>query len=741
VDGCLHVLLIAFSLTMNKLSCFRFIVLLGILTCASFFSSSSQAQEDLSVFKFWSYYGNNSSALYKHLSNTAFRQLESRRVAVANLKTADDWRKRQTEVRAKLSKIVGAFPEKTPLNPVVTGTIHQDDYSVEKLYFESRPGFYVTAAMFIPKSSAGRRPAILYCSGHAANGFRSSVYQRTIINYVKKGFVVLAIDPVGQGERIQYFDQNQNKIFGPTHEHSYPGAQSFVTGISPANYFVWDGIRAVDYLLTRKEVDPLRIGITGRSGGGTQATYIAAMDDRILASAPECYLTTFDKLFKSEGPQDAEQVMIDGIKEGIDLADYVQVRAPKPTLMITTTRDMFSIQGAREVFAESKKAFGVFGKAAHLNMVEDDDVHASTKKNREAAYAFFQKYLNNPGNSDDLDVAIFPDAELYATTSGNVYQTLKGENLFSLNKSAALRQVADLEKKRKSDPAFLKKLQQVVVTATGYQKPPASTEILFSGRHIREQYNIEKYLIKAAGDYYLPVLWFKPKTGNGKAVLLLDEKGKQLASHKGEIADKLALAGYEVILADLSGAGELTAQFKTGDSMIQNVSLNLWFTSILTHKSVVAVRAEEIGILSNFVKKTGTPKSLTVLAIGTFTSDVLHAAVIQHPFDQIVLVNPLTRYGAIAEEADYKTKFVTSTVAGATRSYDLPDLMSFLSPSRLLVVSPVNARDEKIDCRLADEVYGQVSEVFKKVGKQDHFKLSISDDDYSAAMIDWLGQK
>jgi dienelactone hydrolase len=741
VGGCLHHLLIAFILIMNKLSFFRFFVLLSILACSTLFSSSSFAQEDLSVFKFWSYYGDNSASLYKHLSNTAFAQLESRRVAIEKLKTADDWRKRQAEVRTKLNKLVGTFPEKTPLNPVVTGTIHREDYSVEKLYFESRPGFYVTAAMFIPKGSAGRRPAILYCSGHAENGFRSKVYQSTIINYVKKGFVVLAFDPVGQGERIQYFDQDQNKIFKPTHEHSYPGAQSFVTGISPAQYFIWDGIRAVDYLLTRKEVDPLRIGITGRSGGGTQATYIAAMDDRILASAPECYLTTFEKLLKSEGPQDAEQVMKDGIKEGIDLADYVQVRAPKPTLMITTTRDMFSIQGARDVFAESKKVFGIFGKAAHLNMVEDDDVHASTKKNREAAYAFFQKFLNNPGNSDDLEVEIFTDAELYSTKVGNVYQTLKGENLFSLNKSVALKQLADLEKTRKSDPTFLKKIQQHVVAATGYQKPLVSTEVIFSGRHNREQYNIEKYLVKAAGDYYLPVLWFKPNSGNGKAVLLLDEKGKQLASHKGKIADKLALEGYEVIIPDLSGAGELTAVFKTGDSMIQNVPLNLWFASIFTHKSLVAVRAEEIEIISAFVKRSNGQKSLAVLGIGTFTSDLLHAVVIQNSFDKIALVNPLTRYGAIAEEPHYKTRFVTSAVAGATKSYDLPDLMTFLAPARLFVVNPVNARDEQIDRSQADEAFGQVSQAFRKVGKEDHFKLIVSGDDYSASLIEWLGQK
>src|SRR5690606_6078198 len=153
-------------------------------------------------------------------------------------------------------------------------------------------------------------------------------------------------DPVGQGERLEYFDPKTGKssVGGPTIEHSYPGAQAFVTGSSQARYMIWDGIRGVDYLLSRKEVDSDRIGITGRSGGGTQSAYIAAFDERIKAAAPENYITSFTRLFQSIGPQDAEQNFPSGIISGLDHADLLSVRAPKPGLMITTTRDMFSIQ-------------------------------------------------------------------------------------------------------------------------------------------------------------------------------------------------------------------------------------------------------------------------------------------------------------------------------------------------------------------------------------------------------------
>ena len=209
----------------------------------------------------------------------------------------------------------------------------------------------------------------MFCSGHDAKAFRSTTYQTIILNLVRKGFIVLAFDPVGQGERLQYLaEDGASNIGGPTHEHSYPGAQYALAGTSIANTMIWDGIRSVDYLLTRPEVDPHRIGITGRSGGGTQAAYIAAMDPRILAAAPENYITNFKRLLEMIGPQDAEQNFFQGLAHGIDHADLLAVRAPKPTLLITTTRDFFSIQGARETYAELQSLYTTLGYPAFTCM-------------------------------------------------------------------------------------------------------------------------------------------------------------------------------------------------------------------------------------------------------------------------------------------------------------------------------------------------------------------------------------
>ena len=230
------------------------------------------------------------------------------------------------------------------------------------MLFESHPGFYVTAGLFLPKERQNPAPAVIYACGHTDLGFRSKTYQHVILNLVDKGFIVLAFDPLGQGERLQYPDAEtgKSKVGGSTKEHSYAGVQTLLTGTSLTDYFIWDGIRVLDYLETRPEVDMKRIGITGRSGGGTQTAQIAACDDRIYAAAPECYITSFKRLLQSIGPQDAEQNPYNAIAKGFDHADYLHSRAPKPALMITTTHDFFSIQGARETFAEVQKSYTAF---------------------------------------------------------------------------------------------------------------------------------------------------------------------------------------------------------------------------------------------------------------------------------------------------------------------------------------------------------------------------------------------
>ncbi|MBK7713650.1 MAG: acetylxylan esterase [Bacteroidales bacterium] len=435
----------------------------------------------------------------------------------------------------------------------------RETFRIEHIVFESQPGFTVTSSLFIPRGVKKNKkfPVIIYCSGHAADGYRGEVYQHVILNLVRKGFIVFAFDPVGQGERLEYYDPKSGKsiVGGPTTEHSYPGTQAFITGSSEARYMIWDGIRAVDYLLTRKEVDPERIGITGRSGGGTQSAYIAAMDQRIYAAAPECYITNFTRLLQTIGNQDAEQNLFNEISRGIDHGDLLAVRAPKPALMITTTRDMFSIQGAMETEKEVSLIYKSYGMERNFGRVEDDYPHASTKKNREAMYSFFQEHLKNPGNSQDESVKILTTDEMRVTPTGQVSTSLGGETVYSLNRKEAEK----LELNLKAARSASERQDQDILTAakklSGYHEPAVNDNPVFSGRYQKEGYCIEKYFVKGEGNYIIPYLLMKPSGGSSKAVIILHPGGKAAVAAEGGEMEWFVRQGFTVLAPDIVGAG------------------------------------------------------------------------------------------------------------------------------------------------------------------------------------------
>lgn len=669
---------------------FRYL-LTGFLLISSFVSV--RAQENLSVLSYWKYYDGQSGAMYRHVCEQAFNQIASRKKNIQALKTRLDWQRRQQGVRQKLQQAIGPLPQKTPLHAVITGTLERDGIRAEKLYIESMPNYYVTATLFLPISRSGKVPAILFCSGHSANGFRSKAYQQIMLNYVKKGFAVLAFDPIGQGERLYVTRTDGSLRQNPTHQHSYAGAQSFVAGVSPALYFIWDGIRAIDYLLTRPEIDAARIGVAGRSGGGTQTAFIAALDTRIVAAAPEAYLTSFDKLLRSNGPQDAEQNLMGFLAKGLDMADLVEVRAPKPTLMVTTTRDIFSIDGARETFREAQTAYKTLGAAENLTMVEDDAEHTSTKKNREAAYAFFQTHLRNPGTPTDEPVTYFSDQELQVTLTGNVYTALKGETIFSVTTKRFL-------KPKQSTPALpisAQTLRSQVIASTGFVAPKLK-EVIFSGNYPRQGYTIEKYIINGPGAYYLPILWLRPSTESREVLLYIHEKGKAAVMSNPAFVEQLLQAGYEVVLPDLSGAGELAKTYLPGgDSFIDSTSFNLWYAGILTHKSLVAVRMEEMLLVTEFIKKTRKKAVITAVGTGIFTPELLHAALVSESFERIALLNGLVSYRSLVETESYQARFIPSVVAGALPQYDLPDLVTTLASRPILLAGTTDAAGQVMD--------------------------------------------
>src|SRR5579872_3601956 len=372
--------------------------------------------------------------LYTFLQRECGKEFDSRRHEVAALKTEDDLRRRQASLRAKFIGALGGFPDRTPLNPRVVGTVKGDGFRIEKVIYESRPEHHVTGALYVPDGK-GPFPGVLVPCGHSDKGKAEEAYQRISLLLVKHGFVVLCYDPIGQGERMQLLGPDgKPAIKGNTTEHTMSGIGALLVGWSCASFRIWDGIRSLDYLASRPEVDPAKLGCTGNSGGGTMTAYLMAIDDRIACAAPSCYVTTLERLFATIGPQDAEQNITGQVAFGMEQTDYVTMRAPKPTLICTGTQDFFDIQGSWVTFREAKQVYGRIGHAERVDLIEYNDKHGFSQPRREAALRWMRRWLQGV---DDAPVEapgpLFAEEQLWCTSTGQVLSELKGKSVFDLD--------------------------------------------------------------------------------------------------------------------------------------------------------------------------------------------------------------------------------------------------------------------------------------------------------------------
>ncbi|HUU27893.1 MAG TPA: acetylxylan esterase [archaeon] len=681
----------------------------------------------------WNQWRDQKNMLLHHIHSQAFRYLDLRDRGIAALKTQEDWEKRQAEVREILMRIVGPFPEKTPLKARIMSKVQRAGFSMEKIVYESMPGFYVTACLFIPDGLKGKTPAILYVLGHSDISFRSPHYQHIIYNLVRKGFIVFSFDPVSQGERFQYYDPEKGDylVGNSENEHDYFGRQCFISGVSSARYFIWDGIRAIDYLLTRKEVDPERIGVTGISGGGTQTTYIAAFDQRVRAAAPACYISGFRKLLQSVGADDAEQNFYHGLSSGTDHGDLIELMAPKPYLIVATTRDWFSIQGARETFREARGAYRAFGKEENLQMVEDDHGHGYTRKNREAIYAFFQKTLDFPGDPAEEDVEILEPEALNVTPTGQLVNSLGGETVFSINKRESEALIQKIEASRKNPARHLDRVLAKARELSGYLDPQPEKEPLFRGRYRRVGYSIEMYLLSGEqGNYVVPLLVFVPD-GQGKfpALVYLHPEGKTAEAAPGANIEKLVRRGVIVASTDLIGTGE--TEYK---------SRSAYFGAVLIGRSIVGIQAGDIVRVVDFLKNRSDVNRDTIgaVAVGETAPALLHAAAFEPSIKGVALLEAPVSYRSIVMSRFYDWPF-SSAVAGALTAYDLPDLAGLLCPRKLLFLEPKDARKQPALSEMVNSELSFPRSVYTDRQAAENIKvLYTRQDDYIYLLADWL---
>jgi hypothetical protein len=367
--------------------------------------------------------------LKRHVYNRsleAFALGDTARDAIQNAEQLDVHR---AYLRTKFIENIGGLPSMdTPLNAKVTGLVSGDGFSVEKVIFESRPNTFVTANLYVPESIILPCAAVILFCGHHETAKHHEEYQKVCQHLVHAGLIVMVIDPIGQGERFSYYEAalEDATVMSCTGEHDYAGSQCLPLGDALARYFVHDGMRAVDYLCTRPEVDPDKIGITGNSGGGTQVSLMMVCDPRIAAAVPATFIMNRATYLLAGGAQDAEQIWPGMSALGFDHEDILLAMAPKPVLVLAVTYDFFPIEGTRRTVERTRRFWDMYGAGDRIGLAEDDSVHKYTSALARKAAEFFAKHLMGKEITAHQEVSPFMPSLLWCTDSGQVRGEITG---------------------------------------------------------------------------------------------------------------------------------------------------------------------------------------------------------------------------------------------------------------------------------------------------------------------------
>ncbi|MGE0756219.1 MAG: alpha/beta hydrolase family protein [Pirellulaceae bacterium] len=643
------------------------------------------------------------SPLYLQLRKQAEAALDHREEQYEQLKSAEQIRAWQQRRRELFLAALGEFPPRGPLHAQTVGQLEGDGFRVEKVIFESRPQHHITANLYLP-ATAPPYPGVIVPCGHSYNGKAADGYQRVSMLLARHGIAALCYDPIGQGERYQTMGPDgvphgsdyvggsssvkQLSVipgqprFNPVEEHTLVGIGSILVGTNAAQYRVFDGMRAIDYLASRPEIDPQRIGCTGNSGGGTLTAYLMALDDRVACAAPTCYLTTFRRLLHTSGPQDAEQNLFGQLEQGLDEADYVLMRAPKPTVLCGGTRDAtFDITGTWDILREAKRVYTKLGFPERVDLVEADEPHGFTLPLRVGAARWLRRWLLHIDEPiEEPAWTPFAAEQLQCTPQGQVMQ-LPGElSVFQLNHRRG-EELAAARQQRWQPASRAAALQRVRELAR--IRPLADLPVLAVHKVAtveRPTYRVDKLRFDTDRQLSLPALHYVPRQNATRRILVLHSAGKLAAVEASEEIEKWAESGAAVLAIDLSGLGELSVRGpREWGGTLFGPNTQEFFLAYLLGQSLVGIRAEEILGAARWLgeQPAASPRTAGVEVVATGAAagvPLLHAAALEPDlFSRIEERSSLSDWMTVVGSPVAGDQ-LTHTVHAALTAYDLPQL-------------------------------------------------------------------
>lgn len=657
--------------------------------------------ESLRIFESIQEQSNAREMLSRFVQSNINPILEKRKAELSRLKTPQEWKARQEQTRSRLHEFFGEFPQKTPLNARIVGKLDREKYIIEKLVFESQPGYYCTANFYVPKGRKFPLPGVIFACGHSHNGKALQLYHKCCLGLVLKGYVVLALDPMGQGERSEYFDPatKENTVYVGVSQHHYVSRPAFLVDWTLSGLRTWDCIQAVDYLVSRPEVDKDKLAAVGNSGGGQMAFLITAVDKRIkvcVAAHPggsmeNTYLPCND------------HILID--KEILSLIP------PRPCRIIIGSDS--GEEAGKRIRLDNMHLFyeGLGVKKCLGDMTMVSGPHNMGKSKRGPAYEWLNKWFDKEAEGKtEPPLQTEKEKDLWCTESGFTLISLGGETGQTLNAKRA----QNIYKPEKN----IAVLKQRVAQRIGFSPPKKCSAPVIKpvGVFESESYTAEKFLYKSEEGIEVPALLFRPNCSkaNDCVIIHASDKGKPTKPGKCSIPVTLARKGYTVLSVDVRGVGETDPSLPVVMTKYDGCVPRQWKRDCLAIQSgtfkrtMLGMRALDVIRAIDFIKSQADLKDKKIILVGEGLGGlwVTLAAGHDRRADTVVCVGTLPSYKLLVNNQYYNI-WGYFWVPGALRDFDIPDLVRLVSPRKQLWVNPVNQMAERLDKSKACSVIGK----------------------------------
>lgn len=583
--------------------------------------------------------------------------------------------------KANIQKAFGPFPEKTDLNTRITGVLLRPDYKVEKIIFESRPGFKVTANLWIPTGIQEPMPGVIGVCGHSTTGKAAEPYQAFAQGLCRLGFVVFMIDPLGQGERLQSPRPDGQSRFGVgVREHLKAGNQQFLVGEFIGMWRAWDGIRALDYLLTRPEIDPNRVGITGNSGGGTMTTWLCGLEDRWTMAAPSCFVTSFCRNLENELPADTEQCPPNTLALGLDHVDYLAAMAPKPLILLAKEKDYFDVRGTEEAYARLKKLYTLLGAADQVALFAGPTGHGYSIENREAMYGWFTQWSHMEKSVHEPELTYENPEDLQCTRDGQV-DSWGSRSIFDFTRNTAIRMAAE---RPAPDPTTIQTWLSKKLNLTVPEIPPTYRILRVVSERDYPLSRVLTYLVHSDPGIDIPVYYLtkethlsRPQPESKNAVLYVSHLSSDQELRKETWLKNLIQKqeDHALFAMDVRGIGESQPNTCGGSHTFHTPYGNDYFYAIhgiMLGDPYPGQKARDILSTLAFLRNAGF-QNIQIIAHKWGTLPAALAALVDARLQGLHLHDALASYQDVAMREDYDWP-LSSFVPGVLAHFDLPDV-------------------------------------------------------------------